>query len=630
MSRIIVYFSVASSINKEKKRAKSDKECLNNICAAPSFENAGTADSVSKDTDDLVHTIHTIFEKHYQDIQSELRQKQRKRKDKNDETTQNSEKPRAMPPLDAYQIKVDAPGCVFVDVTTFSWLSVLVTLESEFTGCDQWQRRHCHFQSSHGHQGHHCPLDSLAASKPEWWDRPLWAWNWRDMCMAQAAKIARTVLDSTYRGEVTWNATVSTDWYLSQLPSIHGRCSESCCMCRAVPILIGPDVDAQVIRRFVNNDEMASENPVLLKLRERYAHCHTTKTFVTNREYRDDLSSLLKYIKADKRRLNSQEVEKGQSDIASTRENGKGATVEIQLLNHSSEAVKVTPEAERLVKDLPNTLEDKAEFEVKVADDEYTPACGTIDVAEPRARTEPKQRVELSSSGLSKREEAPCSMEDSHADRSLNDAIEKSNKDSLRDQARKRYFEAIAKVPKCPQIDSSGVDITMLSQLPSSVRAEARIVFALNESRLKERKCKRAPAERSGEPQFDSSGIDLTLLSQMPASIRSEARIAAALSETVLASRRRKRRPLISGPLAMWLSQEKKRDGGNEAPVQNASNSARLSMSKIDMAILNELPRDIQATILSELSHESSTRSTKRKRSYGIDSFFGSAGKRFK
>jgi hypothetical protein len=53
-------------------------------------------------------------------------------------------------------------------------------------------------------------------------------------------------------------------------------------------------------------------------------------------------------------------------------------------------------------------------------------------------------------------------------------------------------------------------------------------------------------------------------------------------------------------------------------------------MSKIDMAILNELPRDIQATILSELSHESSTRSTKRKRSYGIDSFFGSAGKRFK
>jgi hypothetical protein len=80
----------------------------------------------------------------------------------------------------------------------------------------------------------------------------------------------------------------------------------------------------------------------------------------------------------------------------------------------------------------------------------------------------------------------------------------------------------------------------------------------------------------------------------------------------------------------MWLSQEKKRDGGHEAPVQNASNSARLSMSKIDMAILNELPRDIQATILSELSHESSTRSTKRKRSYGIDSFFGSAGKRFK
>jgi hypothetical protein len=375
---------------------------------------------------------------------------------------------------------------------------------------------------------------------------------------------------------------------------------------------------------------MASENPVLLKIRELYEHCHKTKTFVTNREYRDDLNSLLKYIKEDKRRLNSQEVEKGQWDIASTPENAKRATVENQLNHSSSEAVKVTPEAERLVKDLPNTLEDKAESEVKVADDEYTPACGTIDVAEPWARTEPKQRVELSSSGLSEREEAPCSMEDSHADRSLNDDIEKSNEDSLGDQARKRYFEAIAKVPKCPQIDSSGVDITMLSQLPSSVRSEARIVVALNESRLKERKCKHAPAEMLGEPQFDSSGINLTLLSQMPASIRSEARIAAALSETALASRRRKRRPLISGPLATWLSQGKKRDGGNEAPVGNASNRARLSMGKIDMAILNELPRDIQATILSELSHESSTRSTKRKRSYGIDSFFGSASKRFK
>jgi hypothetical protein len=137
------------------------------------------------------------------------------------------------------------------------------------------------------------------------------------------------------------------------------------------------------------------------------------------------------------------------------------------------------------------------------------------------------------------------------------------------------------------------------------------------------------PHERQISPQIDSSGIDITMLSELPASVRSEARIAVSLRKNISiakgvqksAERARLQHwfPRISNSCArkdnstIVLAETKKRK------------TTWLSASEVDPDTLLELPEDIQAMILSDLSQ--GTRATKK---HGIASFFHSTGKRFK
>jgi hypothetical protein len=135
--------------------------------------------------------------------------------------------------------------------------------------------------------------------------------------------------------------------------------------------------------------------------------------------------------------------------------------------------------------------------------------------------------------------------------------------------------------------------------------------------------------ERQRAPQIDSTGIDLTMLSQLPASIRSEARIAVSLRKNISIAKG-VQKSAARARLQHWFPRISSSCAGKDnSTIVLAETKKRkttwLSASEVDPDTLLELPEDIQKMILSDLSQ--GTRATKK---HGIASFFHSTGKRFK
>jgi hypothetical protein len=138
------------------------------------------------------------------------------------------------------------------------------------------------------------------------------------------------------------------------------------------------------------------------------------------------------------------------------------------------------------------------------------------------------------------------------------------------------------------------------------------------------------PPERPRSPQIDSRGIDLTMLSQLPASVRSEARIAVSLRQNISIARD-VQKSTGGTRLQHWfpcISNQCAGKKDNSTIVLGKTKERKttwLLAGEVDPDTLFELPEDVQAMILSELSQ--GTRATKK---HGIASFFHSTGKRFK
>lgn len=431
------------------------------------------------------------------------------------------------------RIECVAPGSVVVDLTSVSILSALLApfpaeLNSVYSDvrikpfergdkcctraldpcCDSDHESACIHESR-------CPLQALAASKHEWWDRPLWAWTWLEIRMAHGAMIAQNMLEALQLDPACTfcNVSVSTDKCLAQLPFMHRQRVKSCCRETqgGMPILIEPEVDANVICRVVDElccrsgggrDQEATTD-VCQKLLERY--CCNQDSLVKE-DYRVEINDLVRSAKMDV--IQTSFTSSVSSRTVPVRAGTPEADVEtlyaktINEVQNESPVVKVTPEAER------------AEV---IADT----GCDT-------------------------------------SDRGLKN-----------------------------------------------------------------------PPERQRSPQIDSRGIDVTMLSQLPASIRSEARIAVALRNNISTARGRQK-PNARARLQNWFPRISNQCAGKEnnnsvIGVAKERKTSWLLTSDVDPDTLRELPDDIQEMIKYELSqgiHAS------RKR--GIDSFFHSTGKRHK
>ena len=138
-------------------------------------------------------------------------------------------------------------------------------------------------------------------------------------------------------------------------------------------------------------------------------------------------------------------------------------------------------------------------------------------------------------------------------------------------------------------------------------------------------------AKRPRSPQIDSRGIDLTVLSQLPASMRSEARIAAALRDNLSTCKSVKKADTRLG-LQTWFPRVPKDSAGNENATANPTRivgkerTSWLSFHEVDHDTLLELPLEIQVMVQAEMAQ--GVREN-RKRA-GIASFFPSTAKRYK
>lgn len=500
-SRIVAYFSIVTKdeVKKLNSPEKSVQICskVGNDGAAPRNHNS----AVSKDTDNLVTVIKTVLDDCTRALQNVLRQKRRKEianvakatalKATNDEVdNDNDEQPRNSLKVPDYAslIEVEAPSSMYVDLTSIALLSSLVSPDiSESRG--EWQ---CDCPK----QENDCPLQSLAAAKPEWWDRPLWAWNWRELILAHATIVAQSIVETLSSGEETWNAVISTDKSLAQLVSSL-YCRDSRCQLPHLPILIESVADGLVIDR-VLKESVANEDPRVARMSQQTLESNRRceETLVT-KECRDETNDKAESSQEKSKQNESPIMEETEAEMVCTPETVK--RVEPKQLDTESVA-KVTPEPDR----------------------------GTKSSA-----FESKSKVLEARNG--------CKTEISR--------------------------------PKLPQFDSSGIDVTMLSQLPPSVRSEARIAMALSES--------------------------------------------ASIS-------RRKQKPVARGSLAKFFSRQSK----DMAKASQSTTPKWLTAADVDEETLRELPQDIQQMIQKELSSSRETQSN-RKRT-GIASFFPSTGKRLK
>jgi len=528
---VIAYFSIVA--DSKTKDANSERQSAN-----LSSENDGAATSqtaVPSDTDNLVQVIKSVLKNRSQSLHATLRhwrleknrpcqQSTHKAKDSSETTYPSTTREHLCAP----QIEIKVSGNVFVDITSISLLSALVAPAfSEFHGDDnEWQlmRRHHSSCCTKQQQQQHCPLYSLAAFKPEWWDRPLWAWTWKEMILAHGAMLARDIVKALV-GDMKWNVVVATDKCVAQLPSIHWHYNKSSCRERQfhMPFIIDPAMDSSVIRRVVEKDMSRAMSETDLELartcQQLLEHYFLDKEDIANKECRDEINSLIQSTREDSGRMHSPHVEGNEPPIALTPENAKK-----EVKDEAPIATEVTPESER---------------------------CNQV-------RTDDKN-------GECTKAQIDCERGDTER----------------------------------------GID------------------------NVQTRSLTKAP-HRPRSPQYDSSGIDMTILSQLPASIRSEARIAYALSESASISRRRQK-PAARGSLPTWFPRVDKQEGENTVAHSVSSTqrkSSWLTVGDVDPQTLSELPPDIQAMIRSELS-QGSGRPQNRKRS-DIASFFHTTAKRYK
>jgi hypothetical protein len=482
------------------------------------------------------------------------------------------------------RIEFVAPGSVFADLTSVSILSALLAPFTAVSNSLEVRMKTCEGRTTNILESR-CPLQSLVASKTEWWDRPPWAWTWNEIRMAHGAAIAQSMLEQLDPKYTFCNVSVSTDKCLAMLPFIHCQCDKSCYRETkgGIPVLIDPEVDDDAICRVVDEqrgrsgdgtDQVVTPH-VCQKILERY--CRNRYSLV-NEDYTAEIDDLVRSTQGEgaqtsftsvvscetlHARVETPEDAETMDEVQNESAVGKVTEVErctkaradartetpedaetIGEVQKESVVVKVTPEAERCTK-------ARADASAEIPED-----ANTIDEAQNEsvvrlAKVTPEaERCTKARAATSRR----CNMSDGG-------------------------FKNQPKRPRSPQIDSRGIDLTMLSQLPASIRSEARIAVALRES---------ISIARDGQ----KSDARARLQHWFP---RISNRCARKENSTIVIGETKKRK-------AAWLS-----------------------ASEVDPDTLLELPEDIQAMILSELSQ--GTRTTKK---HGIASFFHSTGKRFK
>jgi len=109
-----------------------------------------------------------------------------------------------------------------------------------------------------------------------------------------------------------------------------------------------------------------------------------------------------------------------------------------------------------------------------------------------------------------------------------------------------------------PRFDSNGFDLNVFEELPHTLRSELRI-NNMKETRVAlgavEKKKKKMKKKQIVSPQIDSYGIDLTVLSQLPSNLRSEIRTSSIKRKITRTTSPRR----VKGPITRYTSPTIKR-----------------------------------------------------------------------
>ena len=141
------------------------------------------------------------------------------------------------------------------------------------------------------------------------------------------------------------------------------------------------------------------------------------------------------------------------------------------------------------------------------------------------------------------------------------------------------------------QLDSTGIDLGVLAELPPRLRSEIRMEMLLSQRKQSLTKSPKNNRERSygqkerSSPATDSTGIDLGVLYQLPPNIRSEIRISSLLSQRMKKNNGDTTKAKINF-----------KDSVPNSP-HSESELDKMNRLGIDLDVLSQLPQSIQSEI---------------------------------
>ena len=346
--------------------------------------------------------------------------------------------------------------------------------------------------------------EALSVSKLEWWERPYWAWTCNEIALSQAALFAadlfRAVEDSSL------SMTVATNAVVARLPFLTSKLSAL--------VVIDHVEDHEFVKNHVKPIQEATQGTFKVDvdwLMQNYLadkdkeiiYMEAIKLLLqpendsTNQE-NDSKNKEIRITESDRTDQQAEEeanvVTPQLLDISKKSNDSKNEEIRITESDRTDqqaeeEANVVTSQLSRQSVDVSkksNEENDSKNKEIRITESDRTDQQAEEEgnVVTPQLS---RQSVDVSKqSNDSKNEEiriTESDRTDQQAEEEANVVTPQLSRQSvdLSEKSNDHIYDMSPTPPRSPQIDSRGIDLTVLSQLPISIRSEARLAFLMSD-----------------------------------------------------------------------------------------------------------------------------------------------------
>ena len=346
--------------------------------------------------------------------------------------------------------------------------------------------------------------EALSVSKLEWWERPYWAWTCNEIALSQAALFAadlfRAVEDSSL------SMTVATNAVVARLPFLTSKLSAL--------VVIDHVEDHEFVKNHVKPIQEATQGTFKVDvdwLMQNYLadkdkeiiYMEAIKLLLqpendsTNQE-NDSKNKEIRITESDRTDQQAEEeanvVTPQLLDISKKSNDSKNEEIRITESDRTDQQAEeegnvVTPQLSRQSVDVSkqsNEENDSKEEEIRMTESVRTDqrAEEVANVVTPQLS---RQSVDVSKQSNDSKNEEIRIMEsdrtDQRAEEEANVVTPQLSRQSvdLSEKSNDHIYDMSPTPPRSPQIDSRGIDLTVLSQLPISIRSEARLAFLMSD-----------------------------------------------------------------------------------------------------------------------------------------------------